>query len=128
MQIRSYTLQLPLYASCLPDYIDIDTNRYKNHALRLPKDFAPLIHIPQSLSSMSEGSQSFTAQGSSNLDQSFEKEKVPAVQQSTLIYDDGKAAWLTVAGTYVTLFIPGVNSLTFSRIQCSWMIQFCTYG
>ncbi|KAF8809445.1 MFS general substrate transporter [Phlegmacium glaucopus] len=57
---------------------------------------------------MSEGSRSFTAQGSSSLDQSFEKEKKPAVQQSSLIYDSGKAAWLTVAGT--------------------WMIQFCTYG
>ena len=55
---------------------------------------------------MSEGSQSFTAQGSSSLDQSFEKEKAPAVQQSTSIYDCGKAAWLTVAGTYVTSFIP----------------------
>ena len=52
---------------------------------------------------MSEGSQS---QGSSTLDQSFEKEKDPAVQQSTSIYDDGKAAWLTVAGTYVASFIP----------------------
>ena len=79
---------------------------------------------------MSEGGQSLTAQGSSSLDQSFEKEKAPlAVQQSTSIYDHGKAAWLTVAGTYVTTsFIPGVNPLTFSRIQCSWMIQFCTYG
>ena len=61
---------------------------------------------------MSEGSQSFTAQGSSSLDQSFEKEKDLAVQQSNLIYDEGKAAWLTVAGTYVTPFIPGANSLT----------------
>jgi hypothetical protein len=52
---------------------------------------------------MSEGSTpSFTAQGSSSLDQSFEKEKVPVVvQQSTSIYDGGKTAWLTVAGTYV---------------------------
>ena len=51
---------------------------------------------------MSEGSRrSFTAQGSSSLDQSFEKEKAPVVQQSTLIYDGGKAAWLVVAGTYV---------------------------
>jgi hypothetical protein len=65
---------------------------------------------------MSEGSQSFTAQGSSGLDQNFEKEKVPAVQQSTSIYDEGKAAWLTVAGTYVASLIPGVNSLTFSRV------------
>ena len=55
---------------------------------------------------MSEGSQSFTAQGSSTLDQSFEKEKDTAVvQQSTSIYDVGKAAWLTVAGTYVASFI-----------------------
>ena len=66
-------------------------------------DFVPLIHIPHNLSSMSEGSQSFSAQGSSSLDQSFEKEKASTVQQSTSIYDDGKAAWLTVAGTYVTL-------------------------
>lgn len=77
---------------------------------------------------MSEGSQSFTAQGSSTLDQSLEKEKAPAVQQSTSIYDNGKTAWLTVAGRYVASFIPGLNSLTFSRVQCSWMIQFCTYG
>jgi hypothetical protein len=68
---------------------------------------------------MSEGSQSFTAQGSSTLDQSFEKEKDPAVQpeQSTSIYDEGKAAWLTVAGTYVASFVLGVKSLTFSRVQ-----------
>ena len=111
MQIRSLELQLPLYASSLPDHIDIDTNRYKNHAL--PKDFVPLVHILHSLSSMSEGSQSFTAQGSSTLDQSFEKEKAPALQQSTSIYDDGKAAWLTVAGTYVTSFIPGLNYTDF---------------
>jgi len=51
---------------------------------------------------MSEGSRSFTAQASSSLDQSFEKEKTPAVQQSSSIYDGGKAAWLTVAGTYVS--------------------------
>ena len=65
---------------------------------------------------MSEGSQSFTAQGSSShgLDQSFEKEKAPVVtgteQQSASIYDGGKAAWLTVAGTYVTssFFFPQV--------------------
>lgn len=52
---------------------------------------------------MSEASQSFTAQASSTLDQSFEKEKKITVQpeQSTSIYDGGKAAWLTVAGTYV---------------------------
>jgi hypothetical protein len=59
---------------------------------------------------MSEGCQSFTAQVSSTLDQSFEKENDPVVQQSTSIYDHGKAAWLTVAGTYVASFIPGVNS------------------
>ena len=56
---------------------------------------------------MSEGGQSFTAQGSSTLDQSFEKEKDPTVQQPTSIYDGGKAAWLTVAGTYAASFVPG---------------------
>ena len=47
---------------------------------------------------MSQGSRrSFTVQASS-----LDQEKTSAVaQQSTSIYDGGRAAWLTVAGTYV---------------------------
>ena len=86
---------------------------------------------------MSEGSQSFTAQGSSShgLDQSFEKEKAPVVTgteqlESASIYDGGKAAWLTVAGTYVTssFFFPRCKLTDIFARTTSWMIQFCTYG
>ena len=75
---------------------------------------------------MSQGSQSSTTQGLSNVEQSFEEDKNSPIQQSNLIYDGGKAAWLTVAGTYVVeiFSLKKYCLLTYY----SWMIQFCTYG
>ena len=75
-------------------------HRYKDPCANVPSP-PPPPPKKKNLSSMSEGSsRSFTAQGSSSLDQSFEKDKNPVVLQQS-IYDGGKTAWLTVAGTYV---------------------------
>lgn len=56
--------------------------------------------------------------------------KTPDLQQSTSIYDGGKAAWLTLAGRYSPYSFQAYTwtHWHFLRVQYSWMILFCTYG